>query len=277
MPLAPHPRRAIGGIVAGVVALALVVGGFAGVLALRSRDSGANGANTAQATAILNAAASAPLRDATFNLSGAITDNLPGGNMYKITLSGTGALTMSPQRLHYTAAIENKGSFGPSGSLGIEEIITDGSNTYLKMSGTPGNSNNGQWVKAKSSADGNTPLSGVGFLNYRQLGNPVVIGAETIGGQLTWHVRVALASKDIYPTQSSSVRITGTEDLWLAQSTSFPVRVVQSFTLGGSVSGLTAANAFAVTITIDFTAWNTGVTITPPASYVNPGSGPVHP
>ncbi|HUY79742.1 MAG TPA: LppX_LprAFG lipoprotein [Ktedonobacterales bacterium] len=188
------------------------------------------------ASTILATAEKQTWKDATFKFTVAVTSTSATG-----TSTGTGTVTTHPQRsdIHATT----------SSSLGnqTDEVITDGSTAYVK---TPGQS---KWLKITgnpSSLSGAGGISPTSPVNFGSLQNVTFVGAETVEGYKTWHVKGTTAQTVSGKTVTSNI------DVWVRQDNSYIVQV-KSHSVESGATG-------AVDTTITFTKWNTGVTITPP-------------
>ncbi len=190
------------------------------------------------ANTIINGAKSQTWKDATFTFSVAIASAAVTSHT-----TGTGVVTTHPQRSDLQATTAS--------SLGnqTDEVITDGSTVYIK---TPTQS---KWLKVVGNP---SSLSGVGGVsptapvNLGSLQNVSLVGAETIEGYPTWHVRGTTVET------ASGKSVTSTIDVWVRQDNHYIVQVKSHSTEGGT-SGT-------VDTEIIFTEWNTDVTITPPAA-----------
>ncbi len=212
-------------------------------------------------------------------------------------LTGNGKFTANPARndISVSAAL-----FGSQTTL---EVLTDGSTAYLKgLDSLFGASGSGKWVKVSL---GSASVSATDFASaYDHLQNATLIGTETINGHQTWHLRGTLdlsgatsASPGASATATAvakqfglSSTSTATEDVWIEQNTYYPVRIAidanlsVSFALpAGGIPGLPTATpkpgaapsatatatptnlGVAINATATFSAWNSGVTITPPS------------
>ena len=205
-------------------------------MAVLAGCSGTAGSTTPTAQAIINAAKSQTWKDATFKFTINVTSSDATGNS-----TGTGTVTTNPQRsdIHATT----------SSSLGnqTDEVITDGTTAYVK---TPTQS---KWLKVTGTP---SSLSGVGGVsptspvNFGSLQNVTFVGAETVEGFNTWHVKGTTAQTVSGKTVTSNV------DVWVRQDNNYIVQV-KSHSVESGATG-------AVDTMITFTKWNTGVTITPP-------------
>jgi hypothetical protein len=270
------PSRQRAAIIAGVVALVVIVAAFGGVFYLHSRS-----ANASTAQDVLNAAANAALRDAAFRISGQLGTTLSSSSSYSVTFSGSGQLTTSPSRLHYLFTATSTGKSGPIGGtspLGTSEIIADGNTLYTRTSDSTSSSNSGEWIKTtiRSGQAGNVLnfFYSTAFLDYKQLSDPQLIGDETVDGHQTRHIHVTIPTstllQQIPASERQQISLRASEDLWIARDTSYPVRVTQSLTLSESgISFNGVSIGLTGNLTMDFTSWNTGLTIPLPTSYID--------
>lgn len=220
---------------AGITAL-FVLGALA--LAACSSTTTPVASKTPTASDILAQAKAAKLKDATYTIAIAFAATGLAGN---ITGAGDGKLTTHPQRSSSTI------NFSISNTTFAYEIITDGKDTYTK-----------QRSEAKWSKNAVTlPVNPSGSLNYDLMQHPTLVGAETINGIATWHLKstgqttVTSATATANPTPTT---VSGTEDIWVRQDNAYPVKII----IDASQVGGTA------TITTQFSAWDTGVTIALP-------------
>ncbi len=185
---------------------------------------------------IMDAAKSQTWKDATFTFTVNATTASGSG-----TSTGSGLVTTNPQRSDIHATTNTT-----VGSQ-TDEVITDGSTAYVK---TPTSS---KWLKITGSPSDLSGLGGVSPttpVNFGSLQNATLVGAETIEGYQTWHVRGTTVET------VSGKTVTSKLDVWVRQDNHYIVQVKSHST----ESGVTGA----VDTTILFTKWNTGATITPP-------------
>jgi hypothetical protein len=197
---------------------------------------GAGDASSSQSAAdLLTRAQTATLRDATFSLTLAITTPASGASAPTVaSQQGTGFLTTNPYRQDITLTTSADGLSIPL------EMVTDGQNLFTRV---PSSST---W--RQQPADASTR-----FLD-EHLSAPTLVGAETLKGVATWHLRGTLSTSMPHDT----------EDLWLRQDNYLPLK-----------SSLHAANedGTAITATLTFSKWNTGATVALPApSAIQPES-----
>jgi hypothetical protein len=190
-------------------------------------------APSAQAREILAKAQAVKLKDAT--LKTLVTTKR--GNQ-TVTLDGTARTTVDPRRIEVV---------GTASQVLPYHAIVDGNAVYIKL--------NDKWRKyTVGSANAEFNYDFIALVE--QLQNPGLVGTETINGMQTYHLRGTVQTP-VTPGANQSIETT-TEDLWVRQSDYYPVKIVAHG--GGSSKGTTVT----VDVTATFTAWNSGVTITPP-------------
>ena len=175
-------------------------------------------------TDILQHAKDAALKDTTFafTLSGmsasASTTAAP-------TITGTGRLTTHPPRIDVaSSAIQFQGV-----TIAGEVIIDQASQTYyLKVPVL------NQWVKIDPTALG-INLGVITILNYDGLQNVTYQGSETLNSIATWHIQGTLQFTQSTPLGNAA--ITRTEDLWFRQSDYYPVKITIQDVLNATSSG----------------------------------------
>lgn len=198
------------------------------------------------AQTILNRAEHSALKDTSFSISGTAGAGSGPVPPTAATVSGQGALTMSPHRTKFDfSAI---GLFGVSAPAKV--IIDEHQNVYANV--PPLN----QWVKV----DPHQLQLQIGTLNipnYSDISNPVVLGAETINQQLTWHVQGVLLAQ----TAAVARRL---EDVWIRQSDAYPVKL-EIHTVPDP-NGTPTSDNRVLDITLNFQQWDTGITIALPTT-----------
>jgi len=196
---------------------------------------------TPTAQQIINTAKSQTWKDATFNFTINATTASGSGNS-----TGTGVVTTDPQRsdIHATTTttVGNQS----------DEVITDGTTAYIKTA------TSSKWLKVTGSPSSLSGLGGVSPttpVNFGSLQNVTLVGAETVEGYQTWHVRGTTMET------VSGKSVTSNIDVWVRQDNHYIVQVKSHSTEAGATG--------AVDTMILFTKWNTGATIAlPPASDV---------
>jgi hypothetical protein len=190
-------------------------------------------APSAQAREILAKAQAVKLKDATLKT---LVTTKRGSQT--ITLDGTARTTASPRRVEVAG----------TASLGIPyHAIVDGNVIYIKL--------NDKWLKY-TVGNANAEFNYDFLALVEQLQNPGLVGTETIDGVQTYHLRGTVQTP-VTPGANQNIETT-TEDLWVRQSDYYPAKIVAHG--GGSNKGA----SFTVDVTATFTAWNSGVTFTPP-------------
>ncbi len=265
--------------IAAVVALALLISAVAFARGAFS--------TTPTATDILNNASKANLKDATYsiadNLAITFTASGSGGTPTTLNLTGTGKMTKSPARNDVSVSIP---LFGSQNTI---EIITDGANLYVNLGdlgglfGSGGNNPaKGKWIEVSLQGQQLPSLQ-----DYSHLKNVKLVGSEKINGKDTWHVQGTLSLDNGTPNPSVSATATAvatsaglttqpvTEDLWFLKDSYFPAKLlvhlsatvanVPGFGGSGGAKGSSGPAQIVNDATLTFTAWNSGITITPPS------------
>jgi hypothetical protein len=192
-------------------------------------------------------------------------------------MSVAGEETLHPRRnqMDMTITIDGMNIPGAATNLSDTVIVDYASQTlYMKMSGSPLGSS-GQWYKMSLAA-----LSGLGgdtslYMDYSKLKDAKLIGSETINGVAVWHLRAKEQVNSMLPSSSGvsagsgggqAVDVNATSDYYFRQDNYRPVKVVIAATETSA-----AFSAATVKGEMDFTAFNTGVSIAlPKASEVQP-------
>lgn len=223
-----------------------------------------------QAMSILQHAQNAGLRDATFTLTitgnGSLTTGATSsGSATPFTAAGKGKLTTSPKQVQIAFD-----SLAIAGLATPADVISTNQKIYVKIPEL------GKWISLDSSqAVGLNTINDV--LGYALLQNAQLLGTENVNGVQAYHLRSSapLATTE---TNDASGTATHTTDLWLRQDTYFPLKMVTHVTAQGNGSlsntggtpqagnGTPVAGSTTLDQTIIFTAWNTGVTISPPSA-----------
>ena len=265
-------RNVLVAIVAGVAVLALLISTVA--------FAASHGGKTTPTSAadVIAAANKAALNDASYKIQDNTTINFTsstaGSSPTTFNLTGTGKLTKSPARNDIAINFQ---ILGPQTTV---EVLTDGTDGYVNLGALGGLLGSqahfavaaGQWIKV--------PLGKqtVNLLDYSHLKNLKLVGAAQINGKATWHIQGTLAADASTPTPTASgVSATPvTEDLWFFQDSYFPAQFTVHLAVnlgdlqipGMPGSGKTTGSATPSTVTTDatlqFTHWNSGITITPP-------------
>lgn len=222
------------------------------------------------ATGILMHASQADLRDGTFNVTGNISIGLAGEGISE-GVSGNGSIIRAPYRLHIT---ENVGGLPTTGPLSLEEIII-GDTAYIKQPTNLGGNAQKPWTQTTVAPSSNLPsLALTNFLDYSTLQHPVDMGTETINGHAAWHIHADLIGSLTGGPAATATAISSatgsttqaSEDLWIRQDNYFPAQVTLKTTFNSGLGGKGGIGPVSInaTLTLPFTAWNTGVTIDPP-------------
>ncbi len=235
---------------------------------------------------ILQNAQNADLKDATYSITAPLTINFSAAGTSApttVTLTGAGKLTTAKSTTT-PSANDITMSVPLIGAQNAIEAITANKNLYLNLGSlatllggaAPANA---QWIAIPT---GNAQIT---LLSYSNMKNVKYIGSETIQGHATWHLRGTFATSQSAGTPttggtSTTPAVTGsaTEDLWIRQDTSFPAKLQITFnastaslnlptTTGtGTTGAMAAPAAVSGSLTLLFTAWNTNLSITPPAN-----------
>jgi len=221
----------------------------------------------------------------TSSFSGSTTSS---GTTLTTTMTGTGAITAHPFRMHIILHTKEGGLAGVKPMVVTTEEITDGTDVYIKLPQLPGQKTKKPWMKiAFGSLGGATgSISSGDVLDFSQLQHAIYVGEETINGYQTWHLRAPLANLLSGTNPATATEVAGlmhgitihfVEDLWIREDTHFPVEIVinesssfNSTSLGQTpTSGIAGSFSMNMVETMVFTTWNTGITIAlPPASQV---------
>jgi hypothetical protein len=190
-------------------------------------------APSAQAREILAKAQAVKLKDATLK-----TQVTTKRGSQTVNLDGTARTTADPRRVEVVG----------SASLGVPyQAIVDGNVIYIKLTD--------KWLKVPL-GNANAEFNYDFLALVEQLQNPGLVGTETINGVQTYHLRGTVETP-VTPGANQSIETT-TEDLWVRQDNYYPMKIVAHG--GGSSKGTSVT----VDVTATFTAWNSGITITPP-------------
>lgn len=206
---------------------ALALGGalVMGIMLLLGGCIGEPATMTAQG--ILAQAREAAPHDATFALTLAITTPVSGTSTPgTVTERGSGILTTHPYRQDFTLATNTDGVSIPL------EVMTDGQTLYTRVPDST------TWRQL--------PADATAQFFEENLSAPTLVGAETVGGVATWHLRGAL----------SASAPQNTEDLWLRKDNYLPLKSILHATNGDGTT---------LTATLIYSKWNTGAKVTPPA------------
>lgn len=270
-------------LIVSVAALVALLAIFAGVM-------GAHALSTPSPSDILANAKKAALKDASFGIQGQVgftADNQAGAAPATTSFNGKGVMTLTPATRNdvtLTVAL-----LGPQSKI---EVLTDSNTLYAQVGGLSslGISSNGKWIKFSkpSQEQPKTVLD-----SYDYLHNVTLVGSETVNGHDTWHIKGNLTTTASGSSSATATAVasqtgvkasgTATEDLWVTKDNYYPakiqVHVNGNVDLGNLSSGLSglgdlgglginAPSTAGITLdaTINFTAWNSGASVTVPAA-----------
>lgn len=245
MPQVFQSLRASGRVVAlGAILALLAMGALAGC------SMGVPSVTIPSASSILDKAKNPGWKDATFNFTSKVQG---ASSLGPVTSSetGNGKLTTNPQRSDIT--FSGTTSVGSTQAPSSGEVITDGTTAYIKTAGQT------MWTKLSSADVQNSAggaAAGAGLTSLTNLKNIQFVGAETINGVGTWHVKGDTSGSA--SASGISGTVTGTVNLWVRQDNFYPVKIVVHQDVTSSQGNGT------VDETVQFTSWDTGLTITPP-------------
>ncbi len=195
---------------------------------------------TPNATTILMRVQQAKFQDAAFTLS--YSGSFSGANS---TGSGIGKITTNPRRADVILNLTVSGQ-----QLTIESITDAATNTeYAKISGLdlPG-IDSSKWIKTALGSGSSTALVDTSQIaGYgKNLSNVRLVGTEVVGGVKVWHLTGT----------STQDGLSGTVSMYVTQDGHYyPKKEV-----------VTTTGASAATFTLDFTSFNTGITISLPTA-----------
>jgi hypothetical protein len=207
------------------------------------------------------------VRDAAFVLSAAGTSNA-NGTAILLNLKGSGQLVLQPAAVHVTLQVAATSEQGTS--TFTQESIQVGGEAYTRAQFTVpglGTSGSSTYTAVASTA----PLT---LLPQHDVGLNVV-GEDTVDGQLCWHLAgLVTFGAESSPTVGGAPRPEAVPvDLWIRENDYYLARL-RSNGLPGLGVPTSAASATgpdgstgsggSLTVTVDFTRYNTGVTISPP-------------
>jgi hypothetical protein len=225
----------------------------------------------------------ATVKDVTFTMKLTVDMNLTsttlGAQKVSETITASGKETLSPRRTQMDTTMNLTGlpSIGQTSSGGqaitMSTIVDYASSTgYIKMSGLsflPGASAD-TWYSTSFASLGEFGADTSMYLDYSKLKDATLVGSETLNGVAVWHLRAkedvnqslsGLAGSSTGPTGSSSVGVNATTDYYFRQDNYRPVKVVIAGT--DTLSGL---GTMMMKTEMDFTSFNTGISITLPAA-----------
>ena len=189
----------------------------------------------------LSLARHADLHDASFN----VTYVADGAQR-----QGTGTLTLQPMREEFIVAATSNGHQTQL------DIVTDDSEIFARVQGDT------LWGQLNDTDD-SPPINFDGnIINYNQLSQVVLESDTMLAGVHVWHLH-ATFSMGLYDPISDYVQLPGSEDLWIRQADGLPLREVKQVS-GSTIGSDGTTYPLVYDATYDFTAWNTGVTISIP-------------
>jgi hypothetical protein len=218
------------------------------------------------AATLLQQATKADYHDVTFTIAFTITTQ-----GQTVTGTGSGEATKTPERMQAQLQfpITLRGKSMQFAFDTITDMTTNA--TYTKITGVPGVST--RWTKSSLTSGGASPIDVNSLTDYGTLQNAKTIGAETIDGVAVWNVQGTApaatptpAKATATPTKTPKATATAaatasptaaaeptTVDVYLRQDNSYPVKATVQ--MAGSTPG---------TVTLTFTKFNSGVSITLP-------------
>jgi hypothetical protein len=185
------------------------------------------------------------MRDAAVTFSGS---NNAGASASSISVTGDGEIVKTPAafKLHMVLQLS---SAQTSGSVAIDAIEVK-SKDYVKINTSIGG--RGSYGSAKYIV---TDATGDATALTPRLSNLKLAGEQTIHGTKCWHLTGD--SKDANGKVS-------TENLWVRESDYYPVREKLSTLPGVNLSAGAASSALHLSLTIDFSNYDTGAVISAP-------------
>lgn len=222
-------------------------------------------------------AGSATVSDLTYTMKFAInmdmSDPSLGSQKVSETMSASGEETLHPRRSQLDMTLALMGM-----NLTDTVIVDYAAQTgYIKMTGLGGMSGveSGKWYTMSFASLGGLGADTSLYMDYSKLKDAKLIGSETINGVAVWHLRANEDMSQAVPgasgatsssAASDSVSGTATLDYYFRQDNYRPVKVLLESSDTMSGLGTITTNG-----EMDFTAFNTGVTIAlPPATDVTP-------
>lgn len=220
-----------------------------GLVGCGAPNLGAKATATPDAATILQRAATATYKDATFTLtfSSAILGTTTNG-------TGSGALTKSPERAKITLSVPFTLE-GTTSNVTFDIVVDKATDsTYTRITGLPSvggiSLGSDQWTKTSTSAAaGSSPVDVSSLIDVDKMKDAKLIGVETLDGVQVYHLRStgssATATADATPTTADT-----TTDIYI-RTDNYRVQKITAHTAGTTPSDTTLA----------FTAYDTGVTI----------------
>jgi hypothetical protein len=250
-PRSHRPRRHWLALIAGIVGLlALLALAGCGVPLIGAGPTPTPTPPPDPAT-LLQQASTADWRDVTFTLA------FNGTELGQtVNATGGGKATKNPQRVEVNLTLPFTLA-GTTAQITIDEIVDFPTSTaYSRIGGIPGVPNPGQWTKSPISAASSTgsPIDPTTITDFTKTQNAKLIGAETLNGVAVWHIQ---------GTETDAASGTSaTTDIYIRQDNHYPLKVTVHSTTTSTPG--TTAGAGTSDITILFTQYNSGVTITLP-------------
>jgi hypothetical protein len=232
---------------AALISFVLLTAALSGCGALNL--GGAKATATPDAATILQRAATASYKDATFSLTVSTTI---AGTMTNGT--GSGALTKSPERAKITLNIPFTLE-GTTSNVTFDIVVDKATDsTYTRITGLPSVGGiplgSDKWTKTSTSAAaGSSPVDVSSLIDVDKMKDAQLIGVETLGGVQVYHLQSkgssATATADATPTTADTMI-----DIYV-RTDNYRVQKISSHSTGD-----TAADT-----ALTFTAYDTGVTI----------------
>jgi hypothetical protein len=166
--------------------------------------------------------------------------------------AASGTTTTQPRRMQLTINLTVEGH------AEVLHILGDGDTLFSRLNSDT------LWSILNDADAGVYANYDTDIVNYDQMQPQAVqlIGTETLGGVATWHIRAPF-TMPINAPDGALVPVPGTEDLWLRQSDSLPAQIMKAASKDYTADD-GSHDQLVFTATYHFTAWNTGLTITPP-------------
>jgi hypothetical protein len=232
---------------ATLIAVVLLTAALSGCGALNL--GGAKATATPDAATILQRAATASYKDATFSLtvSTVVLGTTTNG-------TGSGALTKSPERAKITLNIPFTLE-GTTSNVTFDIIVDKATDsTYTRITGLPSvggiSLGSDQWTKTSTSAAaGSSPVDVSSLIDVDKMKDAKMIGVETPDGIQVYHLQ-STGSSATTTTDATPVTADTTTDIYI-RTDNYRVQKITAHTAGTTPSDTTLA----------FTAYDTGVTI----------------
>ncbi len=222
-------------------------------------------------------AGGATVEDLTYTMKFAttvdMTDPSLGSQKVSETMTATGEETLHPRRSQLDMTLALMG-MNLTDTVVVDYAAQTG---YIKMTGLGGMQGveSGKWYKMSFASLGGLGADSSMYMDYSKLKDATLIGGETVNGVAVWHLRAKEAMNQAIPgssgattgsSTSDSVSGTATLDYYFRQDNYRPVKIVMA-----STDIMTGLGTVTTDGEMDFTAFNTGVSIAlPPASEVSP-------